>query len=51
MIAVIFEVTPNEGKSEHYFELAASCKLLRKGGSLGPPFFRCKCPGWVTSRL
>ncbi len=26
MIAVIFEVTPNEGKSERYFELAASLK-------------------------
>ena len=26
MIAVIFEVIPNEGKSERYFELAASLK-------------------------
>jgi len=26
MIAVIFEVTPNEDKSERYFELAASLK-------------------------
>ncbi len=26
MIAVIFEVTPNQGKRERYFELAASLK-------------------------
>ncbi len=26
MMAVIYEVTPNEGKSERYFELAASLK-------------------------